>query len=339
MNLFQKIISLAIVLKLFFSNAFAGDLFKITNRAGSCSSTPICDVFEQVLNTYLPDASSINFLPGMADAAILANKGLVTDYASYVEYLSIGAGLGIAIDPGAGTVDGLGDGNATLPAIGIGGTIGLGANLGVYMAGDFWKRSIAYINYFKYSLTTGEVSGEVSSIGFHYQYKLILPQRSVGSLIRWGGVDVIAGIEQTSTKIQTVVPLNESYFDGTNTASYNGVATVGADISTISFPIEITTDVEFFYLLSFYFGLGFDINSGSSKSIANTTGNINVTGGLAGSGDATLDLGVEKSPSSTSFRTITGIQLNLTAFRVFVQKMSRLGEDDEQISAGVRVSW
>jgi hypothetical protein len=319
---------------------FAGDLFKIGNRGSDCLTTPICNILETAVNTLIPDASTLNFLPEMADAAILANKGLSVDYASNPEIFVIGAGVGIGIDLGeTGTGSGTGDGNSTLPAIGIGGTITLGANMGMFLKGKFWDRSTAYINYFSYSLSTGSVSGEVSSLGFHYQFKLMTPLDFAAGVVRWGGVDISTGLEISSTKINTTVKVDETVTEGTATATYNGVASVGADISATSIPIEVTTNVRLLYGFTLFGGLGFDINSGSSKSIANISGPITLGGTASGSGTASLDLGKDEGPSATSFRTIIGAQLNVTAVRVFVQKMAVIGGNDTQLSLGVRFAW
>lgn len=331
---------LAITISLTFTaNSFAGDLFSITNRGADCLTGPLCDLLEDLVNETLPDASTLNFLPEMADAAILANKGLTVDYASNPEVFVLGAGIGIGLDPGESGGDGLGDGNATLPSIGIGGTISLGANMGMFLKGKFWDRSTAYINYFSYSLTTGSVTGEVSSFGLHYQFKLLTPMNFAAGLVQWGGLDVSTGLETSSTKINTNVAVNQTATFGGGTANYAGIADVGADISATSIPIELTTNARIAYIFTLYGGFGFDINSGSSKSIANITGPVTLGGTASGSGTATLDLGKEEGPSGTTFRTIIGLQANLTALRIFVQKMASVGENDEQLSLGVRFSW
>jgi hypothetical protein len=336
----QKRIITSAFLFLFSQQIFAGDLFQITNRGSDCSSTSICDLLEDLVNTVIPDATTLNFLPEMADAAILANKGLSTDYASNVEVFVLGAGIGLGIDLGEeGTGSGTGDGNATLPAIGIGGTITLGANMGLFLKGKFWDRSTVYVNYFSYSLTTGSVTGEVSSFGLHYQFKLLTPLDFAAGLVRWGGVDLSTGLETSSTIINTTVEVDQTVTNGGATANYAGVAQVGADISATSIPIEVTTNVRLAYIFTLFGGFGFDINSGSSKSIANISGPVTLGGTASGSGDASLDLGKDDGPSGTSFRTIIGAQMNLTAVRVFVQKMAVVGGNDTQLSLGVRFAW
>jgi hypothetical protein len=336
----KKLLLIGLCGFLVFETATAGDLFSVTNRGADCSSTSICDLLETEVNKLIPNASTLNFLPQMADDAILANKGLSTDYASNVNVFVLGAGVGIGMNLGeAGTGSGTGDGNATLPAIGIGGTITLGTNMGMFLKGKFWDRSTAYINYFSYSPTTGSVNGEVSSFGLHYQFKLITPIDLAAGLVKWGGIDISTGLETSSTKINTTVTIDQTVTSGTANATYNGVATVGADISATSIPIEVTTNVRLAYFMTLYGGLGFDINSGTSKSIANISGPITLGGTATGTGTASLDLGTEESPSGTTFRTIVGTQFNITAVRVFVQQMSVFGGNDSQASFGVRFAW
>jgi hypothetical protein len=335
----NKIILMLIFLSLP-QQSFAGNLFQISDRGADCLSTTICDLLETTVNTLIPDASTLNFLPEMADAAILANKGLSVDYASNPEVFVLGAGLGIGIDLGTtGTGSATGDGNSTLPAIGIGGTITLGSNMGLFLTGKFWDRSTAYINYFSYTLNTGSVTGELSSFGFHYQFKLMTPLDFAAGLVRWGGIDISTGLEISSTKMNTTITVDQTVSQATATATYKGIAAVGADISATSIPIEVTTNVRLLYGLTLFGGLGFDINSGTSTSIANITGPITLGGSATGSGTASLDLGKEEGPTSTTFRTIIGAQMNIIAARVYFQKMAVVGGNDTQISLGVRFSW
>ncbi|MBT7610881.1 MAG: hypothetical protein HN576_14055 [Bacteriovoracaceae bacterium] len=333
-----QLISIALLFSI--SNTQAGNLFSITERGADCLTTTICDLLEDMVNEIIPDATTLNFLPEMADAAILANKGLSTDYASNVNVFVLGASLGMGIDLGEdGIGSGTGDGNATLPAVGIGGTVTLGANMGIFLKGKFWDRSTIYVNYFSYRLTTGSVSGELSSFGLHYQFKLLPPINMAAGLIKWGGIDISTGIETSSTKINTQINVDQTVTSGTATASYAGLADVGADISATSIPIEVTTNLRVVYALTLFGGLGFDYNSGTSKSIANITGPVTLGGTASGSGSASLDLGKADGPSTTSFRTIIGAQFNIAAIRLYMQKMAVIGGNDTQLSFGVRFAW
>lgn len=319
------------------------NLFKIINRTGSCST--VCDQLETQVNNNLPDADQSNYLKGMANASVASQKGLGASYGSNIDYMEVGFTGALGADLGNNSMSDLISGDVDtnqIRGVGVGAAVSLGLKGGLFGSkiGPFDMKRTAFYGYF---LTldapdTDGLEGDTTSMGVHVQYKLIEGFGAGFGLFEWGGVDVTTGFERSSMKIKFVEPITESVTEGGITANFSGTATVGADVSTVTIPLEISTNFRVLYLTSFFAGLGMDISSGKAKSIANLTGDITITGGGGGTGQATLDLGSEEGPSAISTRAFGGFQVNLTVLNAFVLVNKGLTNDTLGVAIGARIS-
>jgi len=330
-----------LLIALFSLNTRAG-LFKIINRTGTCAQA--CDVLENEVNNNLPDADQSNYLKGMANAGVISQRGLGADYASNIEYMSVSFAAGIGADVGSNSASDLLSGDADydkIRGVGAGSSVSLSLNGGLFgvKMGGFDPRRLNVTAYYL-AVDAPEkdgLSGKTSSIGVNFQYKMVPARQAVLGLFHWGGLDFTTGFERSSTELQFVESLSQTVSQSGATASFQGIATIGAEVTTYNIPVELSSNIRVFHVLSLFSGLGLDLSFGKAKSIANLTGNVNVTGG--GTGEATLDLGTEDSPSALGFRGFFGAQLNVTAIKLFAMVNKGLGNDRVGLTVGARLAF
>lgn len=317
-------------------------LFKIINRTGTCVTA--CDALETQVNTNLPEADQSNYLKGMANASVASQKGLGASYGSNIDYIEVGFTGAVGADLGKNSASDLIGGDVDynqIRGIGIGAAVTLGLK-GSLFGSSIGPLDMKKTSFYGYFLTldapdTDGLDGDTTSLGFHMQYKLIGGAGVGFGLFDWGGIDITTGFERASMTLKFAENITESVTEGGATASFNGVATVGAEVTTYTIPIEISTNFRLLYATTFFTGLGADLSFGKAKSIANLTGNVSVTGG--GTGQASLDLGSEESPSVFAMRAFAGFQLNLTALNAFVLVNQGLTNDSLGVALGIRLAF
>lgn len=320
------------------------NLFKIVNRTGDCNT--ICNTLETEVNKSLPNADQSNYLKGMANASVASQKGLGASYGSNIDYMELGGTVALGADLGDNTFSDVvgGDVDANqIRGVGVGAALTLGLNGGFFGSkiGPIDLKRTTFYGYFL-SLDapdTDGLDGDTTSFGVHVQYKIIKGFGAGFGFFDWGGVDITTGFERASMNLKFVENINETITESGATANFNGTATVGAEVSTVNIPIEISTNVRFLYVMSLFGGLGMDISSGSAKSIANLSGDITITGGSGGTGQASLDLGSEEGPDTISTRAFFGAQLNLTLLNAFVLVNQGITNDNLGVAVGVRLSF
>jgi hypothetical protein len=338
----EEMMKLVILFSFMLSISSYAGLFKVINRTGTCVLA--CDTLEAEVNTNLPDADQSNYLKGMANAGVMSQRGLGADYASDIEYMSVSFAAGVGADVGSNSTSDLISGDADFDkvrGIGAGSAVSLSLNGGLFgskLAGLDSKR----MNFTAYFLSVNPpdkdgLSGKTTSLGFNLQYKIIPARQAALGILHWGGVSFTTGLERASTELRFVEAISQSITDTGVTASFNGTATVGAEVTTYNIPFELSSSIRLFHVLSLFSGLGMDLSYGKAKSIANLTGNVTVTGG--GAGDASLDLGTEDSPSTFAFRGFIGTQVNLTAIKVFALVNRGFGNDRVGLTIGARLAF
>jgi hypothetical protein len=337
---------LSIFLLLFIScfcsfTANAG-LFEIVNRTGTCSTA--CDFLENEVNANLPNADQSNYLKGMANAGVISQRGLGADYASDIEFMAVSFAAGVGADVGDNSASDLISGDADFDkvrGIGAGSSVSLSLNAGLFSTkfGGIDPKRLRVSAYFLSvdAPDTDGLKGKTTSMGMNFQYKIVPARQAVLGVFRWGGVDITTGFERAATELSFVENLTESISDLGVTASFSGIATVGAEVTTYNIPLEVSSSIRLFHVFSLFTGLGMDLSFGEAKSIANLTGNVTVTGG--GTGDATLDLGSKASPSTFGFRGFLGAQVSVTAIKVFALVNKGFGNDTVGLTVGARLAF
>lgn len=333
------------IIALFFISTIVSShagLFQISNRTGTCSL--VCDALETEVNNNLPDADQSNYLKGMANASVASQRGLGANYGHQIDYLEIGFTGTLGADLGNSSTSDLISGDVDynqIRGVGVGAAVGLGLkgeNFASKIGPLDMKRTRFYAYFLKLDAPdTDGLDGDTTSMGFHVQYHLI-PEMSVGfGSFGWGGIALTTGFERAAMNLKFTKTLTESASASGQTASFNGTATVGAEVTTYNVPIEISTNVHFLYVFSLFGGMGADFSYGQAKSVANVTGTVNVSGG--GTGDATLNLGTEESPSLFNLRGFIGTDINLTAIKGFVMLNKSFTNDTIAVSVGTRLGF
>jgi hypothetical protein len=333
-TMFKKLSIMALVLMS--SSAFAGP-FKLT----TCNSgiQALCNALEAEVNKNLPDADASNYLKGMSNASVTAAKGATADYGTNFDLFVLGVTAGAGIDPGnqkatdfaSGKVD-----TQQLRGIGaqVNGLLGLKFSM---LPGKFFERSKFYLNLGSFDKTSGDVKLKTSSYGAHYQYKLVKEKDFVRfKIFHWGGVDLTTGFEYSSLKLDYTKTLALTTTVSNQNATYNGPLSVIADVKTTSIPIELSTSLQYLYFLSTYVGLGADINSGSSKVTASSSGAISVNGT---SENGSIDLGQSGKPDAFNARYFVGQQFNFPLIKIYAHVNQSFVNNTIGVAAGVKLAW
>jgi len=309
------------------------------------------DTIEADLNKEFPSSTNPKrFMEGMANSSVMAGKGIGSDYASRMQVVMIGAGVGVGADLEKDKATG-----SDISGVGIQGGLMIGTNLGWLdtekILGLYTDRLNIYFNYLGYNLdrkmgdaNKDRLQADLKSFGFHANYDLVKPKGN--SLVRWGGVKVHTGYEYNSTDLtfttQINEPINENVGGGvTVTGDVKGSPSATIEVATHSIPLEISTNVQLFYFLSLYSGLGVDMNFGKAKAGAALNAQpstLTITGGGGGSAEVQAEANISGSGNVDSFltRAFAGVQINLPYTNIFVQADKSLGNDLIGATAGLR---
>ena len=310
---------------------------------------------ENEINKDMPSAPPQRMMEGMANASVLAGKGIGADYASGMEVFLIGAGVGAGADLAKDK-----NTDSDLSGIGVAPGVVIGTNLRFLdtarILGMDTNRLNLYLNFmtYKHDQKLNDKPGEESnanidttSLGFRLRYDWI--QGSKSKLFGWGGVKFHFGYEYNKSNIGFRSKINESISEtSSNGEIINGslVASPEASIaSTVhSIPLELSTDIRLLYILSLYGGIGADYSWGQAKGDGAINGGdtpIGCSGGVCGGGtsvtvrpEANIDATGKVNPFM--FRGFAGVQVNLPFIRIYVQGNKPIGNDLVGVNAGVR---
>jgi hypothetical protein len=272
------------------------------------------------LKSQIDDAYQTANLPGFlrsfTDATAFSQRGLGVDYVSVPSSLMVGIGGNVALASG----DVL---TADRPTAGAAANVGamVGANLGVL---DL-PRWTVFANGFYQGASTDRLTGHLTSAAAHAQYRLIEAERTGGTavLLRWIGLDVTSGLELTRWSLDGKVPMtNDFTIAGAGASAAVTLSSTGTfhlASSAITIPVEVTTGVRLFELLSIYGGVGMDFSTGSSSVDANLTGDLKSKDGATSYGTATITASGSNTASPAAFRALAGVQANLAWLKIFVQ--------------------
>jgi hypothetical protein len=321
-----------------------------TNPAIEDAMTLAVADIERDINKDLPSAPPKRLMEGMANSSVMAGKGTGSDYASKMDVMLIGAGLGAGADLEKDETT-----DSDLSGVGVQGGLLIGVNLAwmdtAKIFGLDTNRLKFYVNFFDYDLEKNSdgtnIQADLLSYGTHLSYQWILGSNS--KLFGWGGVTFHLGYEYNKTELRFSNQLNETATasSGAENASVNVTGNPRAIIlaKTSSIPFEVSTSLQFLYLFTLYGGLGADYNIGMAKGkgdVNATNSNVNCTGGACGAGTSlgtvspTADLDAKGRVSPFLFRGFAGLQFNLPFVRIFVQADKAFGNQLVGASTGVR---
>lgn len=326
--------------------------FKIINRTGTNADTERAfNEIEAQVNTELPEGDASTYAPGMANAAALSTKGIGSDYSNDLDFLMISVNLSAAVDSDQFKAYDFEDDSfdeSTVNGVGVAASITLGMNMGTFFKKKWGlidpKKLDVFINYLSFKKdddgTDDNFNFKHSNFGIHARYHIHEGYSLFSkAILKWGGVFVTTGIERSSMDMNFIETYSETQTEGLATATVDGVGTVGIDSTITSIPIEVSTYIQAFYVLSLYTGLGIDLNFGDSDVTAKFNGNVAVSGAATGSGDAVLDLSGSGDVDSFTSRVFVGAQINIPVVKIYTQFTKQLGTDLSSVNLGVKFIW
>ena len=256
------------------------------------------------------------FLRSFADATAFSMRGLGVDYASDPNSLVLGVGINLAIAASSEiTAD-------ERPTAGLAANIGFMA--GLNLSGQGAPRWTVFANGFYRKGGTESLRGGITSAGLHAQYRLANPQVDQGAarILRWGGIDVTAGLEFTRWHLDVEDSITTSFevqgSSGSAALDVESTGTFDLSSSTVTVPVEVTTGIRIALLLSLYVGAGVDFTAGTGKLDANLTGTLRTTDDRD-IGTTTITGGGDNTASPVAARILAGAQLNLWKLKVYAQ--------------------
>jgi len=296
--------------------------------------------FEETLREKVKSALGVSavggFLRAFSDATSFSNRGLGVDYASNSERAVFGIGANLAV---AADLDG------DLPAAGAAANITLMGGLNLRR----WNHPelTVYGNGFYRSAESDHLHGSIASGGVHLQLKKYTPTQGWKSLaIQWGGFDFTTGVEVAHWGYGLRGELSDSFElendAGTASTTIEAATNGHVDLSatTVTVPLEVTTNVRLLYLASLYVGLGLDAQVGSSTLDLGVGGSLTGTRPDTGApetiGSITVTGTGSKSPSFFGYHILMGLQANLWRLKIFTQ-VTLEPIDKASLAIGARV--
>jgi hypothetical protein len=333
-------------------------IFSLRRVASSTANTTILALFdaeiqkvENEINADLPTGDPKRLMEGMANSQAASAKGLATDYISHFDKVLIGAGLGLGAD-----LEENKEADSDLSGIGVTGGLQLGLNMSLFADKSFLgldpNRTTVMMNFFSYNLDRDfdDNSAEIDmlSFGFSGTYKWIDGNGS--RLFGWDGVRLHTGYQYTKADINFSGKINEAVNATSGGSTISGTITgtpkATIETSTHSIPLEISSGVNFLWIMSFYGGVGTDFNMGSAKGKGdlNTQDSvITCNGAPCGGETATVrsEANIDDKADVNPFflRGFAGFQVNLPYIRLYAQGNKVFGTEVYSLATGLRLAF
>jgi hypothetical protein len=326
---------------------------QILNATGM-STTDLQNVLNGKLDALFQMTNAAGFLQRFGDAQSFTSKGMGVDYASEATYVEVGGSASLAFGMDRtyqpGSIQGV---PIQVQSVGLNASLMAGVSLSslgipVMLFGNGMHVPTQHY---------GDMSGSLDNWGVHAQLRLWGPSRKTTALkvlARWGGIAVTTGYDYShmslrlSQNISSNASIPNTVSPGAN-VDMTGFASVSADMTTKSIPLEVTTSLRLLTLLTAYGGAGFDFQLGGGATMnadldASLLGHTPVPGGQP----TNLDLGsahvhVVIPPvglSRAKIRGIAGVQVNLWLLRPFLQfNISNTTPTMYSVAVGARVAY
>lgn len=275
----------------------------------------------------------------MSNSQIMSGKGLGVDYSGSIRNFAVGLGAGVAVDTGASSIEDVIGGAAKAEDI-----KGFGLQSALMFGWKFKKIEnsaldiedlAVFVHFFHapFKKTSIQLESDMTSFGFHFQKNIVPPKSTALGFIRWGGIAMTTGVEAAFMKIEKYrilsenlsrnVTISEINFNSQISLNFIGKTTLGLDTASYSFPINFSTNLQVFWLLTFFGGIGADVNYGKTKSYGNLEGNLLVTSThpvlspITASAELNVDSGGHASLSDANW--FAGLQINQSFLKTYLQ--------------------
>lgn len=317
--------------------AFDSELLKVQNE----------------INSDLPAGDTDRLMEGMANSQAAAGKGASTDYISHFDTFMVGAGVGVGAD-----LEENKEYDSDLAGIGVMGSVQVGLNMSAIfdnkVLGLDPKKTTVVANFFSYSadqdFDESNAKIKMMSFGVHGSYKW--KEGSGNRLFGWDGVRLHTGYQYSSANYDFKTRIDETINETTSVGTISGniLANPAAsiDATSHSIPLEISSGVNFLWILSAYGGLGTDINFGSAEGKANLnseTTTVTCSGapacGTPQNAQVETAANVDGKANVNPFflRGFVGLQANLPYVRVFVHANKVFGTELYSFATGLRLAF
>lgn len=270
---------------------------------------------------------------GNSSAQALAAMGSGTSYAmgDYTFLVGGGGALAVnAVNQTLGDVIGkLGDLSSDgMPRFGVGAQLSavVGMNLKNLRTprylGPFEMSRLTILANFMSTSANNLASGlslSATVAGLHAQYQM---RRAQGTRIQYGEILLTTGFDYSrlaaaydstsgSKALTTTTVGSSTAADPQLTWAPTGTLAIASGSGTV--PIEASTYLRLFYVLSIYAGGAVDFNVGKATTDIHLTGTVtgNAGAGTSTVGSGSLDVSISASPQFASARGFLGLQLNL----------------------------
>lgn len=315
----------------------------ISTSVGTCNniSTLINDL-QKKINEDIPLAAPQRLADGMVDSQTLSAKGIATDYISHFDKIAIGLGAGVGADLEKDTQK-----DSDLAGIGVTAGFHFGLNFSAFtdkqIIGLDPKKITVLFNFMKLNPTSdfdaASMESELLSYGAMFSYKL--KDGETSRLFGWDGLRLHTGYQFSKADVSFSASLNASEVQTGATGTITAKDVANFKTSTHSIPLEISSGVNFLYVLSFYGGLGTDINFSNASVKGNPTSQ-NSTINSAGNN---INLGVSTDLDNTGkvqplyLRGFAGFQVNLPFTRIYVHANNVFGTELYSVATGLRLAF
>ncbi|MCB9561541.1 MAG: hypothetical protein H6709_09255 [Kofleriaceae bacterium] len=266
-----------------------------------------------------------DFLRAFADATSFSNRGIGVDYAANADGLMLGVSGNVAVAVGDLGQD---EAGADHPVAGVAPNLALMGGLN-FSRWDLPQLTI-YGNAFYRSGSLDKLTGSITSVGAHAQYKFFSPTRGKKALVlQWGGFDVTAGVEMSrwafsldsGDALETGFTLGGT--SGSSDVTLAAQGTFALSTTAVVVPLEATTSLRLLYFLSVYAGGGIDVQLGKASLDADLDGTMTAIrpsdGAEVNMGTAQVQVTGEHGPSTGEGRVLAGVQANFWKLKTFVQ--------------------
>ncbi len=316
----------------------------IANQLG-LSVSELEDVIESQVGA-LYGVSNINeFLRLSANAQGMVSKGIGVDYGSNPDGFILGFAVSGAIDAGNADIQDVRDAGLELANFERAVPIGIGAQFSLMIGYNFKKVGVPgltlFLNGLLFPLDVDEYSGDFRNFGFHAQYKFFGPRGNKAA--GWGGLDLTTGIEFSQMILDLGTRTLNTRTDlpgaGGTSSTLSTAATGDLKLTQTGWvvPLELTSNVNFLYVLSLYGGAALDFQFGSAQLEADLSAPLTATSPDSGQeqdlGTATIVADDSSGASPVLVRFLAGLQLNLGPIHIFGQ-FNLLTEDLTVSAAG-----
>jgi hypothetical protein len=303
----------------------------LANNLGLSSTALVAKVNSEI-QTYYQTTHIAQIMQAFVDTTAFANRDLGVDYAPESGEIVFGVVAAGAIDN-----------SITLPtkdsaftnAI-LNGAVMAGVNLGRW-GHPRWS---VFANGFYLSQQIDALEGDLTTVGAHVEYQIVLPRGSGGA--QWMGLFAVSGLEYAHADLFANAPIVHKFtVDGTGTNSVNltlkSTGTLQLLSNTVSVPVEVTTGVRLARVLALYVGGGADFTGGGSTLTAGLNGTMTVTSSGDDVGTVTISDSASQSPTTVTVHGLAGLQLDVPHFQIYVQGM--VSPDITAANFGMRVAF